>query len=152
MDTIYTTLVFIHVFAAIIGLGPGFTFTFIVRSAQTMSQLKFAYKINHMLHNFVMVGGVLLIVSGLLMGMMNHALFHQGWYVTALILFLIALASGPILLSPKSKPIKAFLAAYEGGEEIPEEYHRLAKKAAPFDMLANIIFILIIVLMILKPF
>lgn len=152
MYTFYRSLIFIHIFSAIIGLGPGFTFTFIVKTAKNMNQLRFAYMINQRLHQFVKIGGFLLLISGLLMGVINHSLFHQGWYITALILFLIALASGPLLLSPKTKPIKEFLSSYSGNETIPEEYYRLAKKAAPYDLFANVIFIIIIALMIIKPF
>jgi hypothetical protein len=58
---------------------------------------------------------------------MNPYLFHAGWYVTSLTLFLIALGFGPIVLSPRSKPIKALLKNYTS-DNIPPEYYKLAKK------------------------
>jgi uncharacterized membrane protein len=132
-------------------MGPGFILSRIVKSAKTMTELKHAYAIKHNLHIFVMIGGTLLLITGLLMGAINSSLFHLGWYLTSLVLFFIALAMGPIILAPKSKPIKTILESYEG-EQIPEEYGRLSKVLFRYESLENMIFLLIIVLMILKPF
>lgn len=151
MNKIYGTLVFIHVISAIVGLGPGFTFIFILKSAKNMAQLRHAYEINRKLHNFVKFGGTLLLITGLLMGSINTGLFTSGWYITSLTLFMIALAMGPLVLSRKLKPVKEFLASYEG-EDIPDQYYQLYKKVAPWEYLTLVVFLIIITLMILKPF
>lgn len=147
----YKLLVFIHVFSAILGLGPGFVMIYVVTQASTMTELRHAYAIRHRLHIFVMVGGTLLLVTGLWMGALKPHLFYTGWYVTSLILFLIALGFGPVMLSPKSKPIKMILANYQG-EKIPDEYYTLARKLFFYERVENIIFLIVIALMILKPF
>lgn len=147
----YNVLVLIHIFSAILGLGPGFVMIYIVTKASNMMELRHAYMIRNRIHIFVMVGGTLLLVTGLLMGWMHPYLFHAGWYVLSLILFLVALAFGPIVLSPRSKPIKALLKNHQG-EEIPEEYYEMAKKLFFFERIENVIFIIVIALMILKPF
>jgi uncharacterized membrane protein len=132
-------------------MGPGFILTTVVKSGNNMTELKHSYKIRHQLHIFVMIGGMLLIVTGLLMGLLNPSLFRMGWYVTSLLLFLVALAMGPLVLSPRSKPIKELLKTHKG-EEIPEDYFRLSKILFRIEHLENFIFIIIITLMILKPF
>jgi uncharacterized membrane protein len=149
--TFYKILVFIHIFSAILGMGPGFILTTVVKSGKNMTELRHSYRIRHKLHIFVMVGGTLLLITGLTMGFINPSMFRMGWYVTSLILFLAALAIGPIVLSPKSKPVKALLASHKG-EDIPEEYWRLSKVLFRFENLENVIFLIIITLMILKPF
>ncbi|MCM3117077.1 DUF2269 domain-containing protein [Neobacillus sp. MER 74] len=151
MITIYKILVFIHIFSAILGMGPGFILTTVVKSGKNMTELRHSYKIRHKLHIFVMIGGTLLLITGLSMGLLNPSLFKMGWYVTSLILFLAALAIGPLVLSPRSKPVKALLESHKG-EEIPAEYWRLSKILFQFENLENIIFLIIISLMILKPF
>ncbi|MFK9090883.1 DUF2269 family protein [Bacillus salipaludis] len=151
MITFYKVVVFIHIFSAILGMGPGFILTTVVKSGKTMTELKHSYKIRHKLHIFVMVGGTLLLLTGLTMGFLNPILFRMGWYVTSLVLFLAALAIGPLVLSPRSKPVKALLESHKG-EEIPEEYWRLSKVLFQYEHLENVIFIIIIALMILKPF
>ena len=151
MATFYKILVFIHIFSAILGMGPGFILIHVVKSAKTMTQLKYAYAIRRKLHTFVMIGGTLLLITGLLMGLLNPGLFQMGWYVTSLVLFLIALAMGPLVLAPKSKPLKHLLETYKG-EDIPEEYIRLSNQLFRYEHIENGIFLIIIALMILKPF
>ncbi|MDY0081726.1 MAG: DUF2269 family protein [Ignavibacteriaceae bacterium] len=141
----------VHVFSAILGMGPGFVMIYIVTKATNMTELRHAYFIRNRLHNFVMVGGTLLLLSGLGMGMINTFLFHAVWYVASLILFVVALAFGPVLLTPRSKPIKEMLKNYNG-DKIPDEYYTLAKKLFLFERIENIIFLIIIVLMILRPY
>jgi uncharacterized membrane protein len=147
----YKVLVLVHIFSAILGMGPGFILTTVVKSGKTMTELRHSYRIRHKLHIFVMIGGILLLFTGVSMGLLNSSLFRMGWYVTSLVLFLAALAIGPLVLSPRSKPVKALLAAHQG-EEIPEEYWRLSKILFRFEHLENLIFLIIIALMILKPF
>lgn len=148
---LYSFLLLVHVFSAILGLGPGFVMIYIVTQAKNMTELKHAYLIRNRVHKFVMVGGTLLLVTGVLMGIMNPGLFYRGWYPTALGLFLVALGFGPFILSPKAKPIKKLLAEHQG-EEIPQEYYRLSKDLFFYERIENVIFLIIIVLMILKPF
>jgi uncharacterized membrane protein len=151
MGTFYQVLVVIHVFSAILGMGPGFILTTVVKKGSTMTELRHSYAIRNSLHIFVMIGGTLLLITGLTMGSINPSLFKMGWYVTSLALFLAALAMGPLVLSPRSKPIKALLQTHQG-EDIPEEYNRLSKELFRYEHLENIIFLIIIALMILKPF
>ncbi|MEO8960969.1 MAG: DUF2269 family protein [Ginsengibacter sp.] len=149
--TFYRILLLVHVFSAILGLGPGFIMIYIVTKAGTMTELRHAYLIRNRLHIFVMVGGTLLLLSGLAMGAINSYLFRIGWYVTSLTLFLIALGFGPVILSPRSKPIKALLKNHTG-DNIPKEYYKLAQKLFFYERIENVIFLIIIVLMVLKPF
>lgn len=147
----YQILVTIHIFSAILGMGPGFIMIYIVTKASTMTELRHAFYIRNRIHVFVMVGGILLLVTGLWMGFLNTYLFRQGWYIVSIILFLITLAAGPFILKPLSTPIKALLAEHEG-EEIPNIYYKMSKRLFFHERILNTIFIVIIALMILKPF
>lgn len=148
--TIYRLLVLIHVLSAIVGLGPGFIMIYVVTRAKTMTELRHAYLIRNRLHIFVMIGGSLLLLTGLAMGTMNPYLFRAAWYVSSLTLFLVALGFGPVVLSPRSKPIKKLLKSYTD-DTIPEEYYGLAKRLFFYERIENVIFLIIIFLMVLKP-
>lgn len=153
MTIFYTILVVIHIFSAIVGLGPGFMLIQVVKSAHTVSQLRHAYAIRKRLHVFVMVGGTLLIVTGLLMGWVHPHLFLRGWYVLSLILFFIALAMGPLVMAPRARSLKTMLASVNDRvEEIPHGYRKLEKDLFFYERLENLLFLIIIALMILKPF
>ncbi len=147
----YDFLVFVHIFSAILGLGPGFFMIFVVKNANNMTELRHAFKIRDQLHMFTMIGGTLLLVSGLIMGFMKPFLFTRGWYVISLGLFLLVLIAGSLVLKPKSAPIKQMLKTHQG-EEIPKEYDEKAKALFFYERLTNIVFLIIIALMILKPF
>ncbi len=149
--SLYKVVLLIHILSAILGLGPGFIMIYVVTRAKNMTELRHAYFIRNRLHIFVMVGGTLLLLSGLTMGAMNPILFELGWYVTSLILFLIALAFGPVFLSPRSRPIKKLLETHQG-EDIPTRYYKLAQELFLYERIENVIFIVIIMLMVLKPF
>jgi len=56
-----------------------------------------------------------------------------------------------LVLSPRSKPIKALINDHQG-EAIPVEYYLLSKKLFLYERIENLIFIAIIILMVLKPF
>lgn len=147
----YDLLLVIHVFSAILGLGPGFVMIYIVSEAKTMSQLRHAYDIRNRIHVFVMVGGTLLLITGIWMGILRPYLWKQFWFTASLILYFIALGSGPIILSPLARPIKQLLNEYEGND-IPEQYVEKARKLFFYERITNVIFLVIIFLMIAKPF
>jgi uncharacterized membrane protein len=147
----YKILLLIHIFSAILGMGPGFVMIYIVTRATNMTELRHAYLIRNRLHIFVMVGGTLLLLTGLAMGSINPYLFLTGWYISSLTLFLIALGFGTVILSPRSKPIKRLLKNHSG-EDIPDEYYKLAKKLFFYERIENVFFLIVIALMILKPF
>lgn len=118
---------------------------------KNMTEVRHAFYLRNRIHIFVMIGGILLLVTGLLMGFLNPALLKQGWYFTSLVLFLITLASGPFVLKPLLKPIQRILTEHEG-EEIPQEYYKYANRLFLSEHILNLILFAIIVLMILKPF
>lgn len=147
----YDLLLVVHIFSAILGLGPGFVMIYIVSEAKTMSDLKHAYHIRNRIHLFVMVGGTLLLITGVWMGILRPYLWKQFWFTGSLILYFIALGAGPTVLSPLAKPIKTLLENYDG-DEIPEQYEQAAKKLFFYERITNVIFLIIIALMITKPF
>lgn len=151
MSTLYSILVFIHIFSAIMGMGPGFILNSMPKTAKTMSELRYAYKLKNRVHIFVMVGGTLLLVTGLLMGFINPYLFSTKWYWLSLGIYLAALAMGPFVLKPISKPIKEMLKQHSG-EEIPANVVLQQRKLTRYEHLINLLFIIVIALMILKPF
>ena len=151
--TFYELLVFIHIFSAILGMGPGLVMTAVVTMSkpENMTEVRHSFKIRNVLHIFTMVGGVLLLITGLWMGYLNTYLWTQGWYIISLTLYLIALAMGPFVLGPISKPMKRSFSEIEG-EEIPLSYKIQSQKLFRYEGIENILFLIIIALMILKPF
>jgi uncharacterized membrane protein len=151
MQTIYSILVVIHIFSAIVGIGPGFILTTIVKSARTMEEIRHAFMLKTKVHVFVMIGGILVLVTGLAMGFIRPYLFNQGWYITSMLLYFLALALGPTLLKKYSYPIKQIL-QNKDRNDIPKEYFTHLNKLLKVEYVENTLLICIIILMILKPF
>lgn len=147
----YNLFLLIHIFSAILGVGPGFVLITVVTKAGTMQELIHAYNIRKRIHIFVIVGGALLLTSGVGMGLLKPHLFLQGWYVLSLLLFIIALALGPTILARKIAPIKLLLKTHHG-KDIPKVYARMAKSLFFYERIELGILSIVIVLMILKPF
>ncbi len=151
MQTIYSILVVIHIFSAIVGIGPGFILTTIVKSARTMEEIRHAFMLKTKVHVFVMIGGILVLVTGLAMGFIRPYLFNQGWYITSMLLYFLALALGPTLLKKYSYPIKQIL-QNKDRNDIPKEYFTHLNKLLKVEYVENTLLICIIILMTLKPF
>lgn len=149
--TLYEILLFVHVFSAIIGLGPGFVMTFIAAKSETMSELRHAFYLRNKIHIFIMVGSTLLLITGIWMGVLNPILFRKGWYTISIVLYFITLAAGPFVLKPIMKPIKEILRT-ETSEAIPTAYDQHAKQLYLVEHITNVLIIIIIALMIVKPF
>ncbi|UOQ84970.1 DUF2269 family protein [Gracilibacillus salinarum] len=151
MNSLYSWIVVIHIFSAIVGIGPGFILTTIVKSAKTLPEVRHAFFIKKKLHIFVMSGGMLLLVSGLLMGLLRPMLFQQGWYITSLILYFFALLLGPTALKRSSAPIKEMLADPQL-TDVPDSYHVLVQRLLRIEYVENTLLLTIILLMVTKPF
>ncbi|MFC4386786.1 DUF2269 family protein [Gracilibacillus marinus] len=151
MQTIYSILVVIHIFSAIVGIGPGFILTTIVKSAKTMEEIRHAFILKTKVHVFVMIGGILVLVTGFAMGLIRPYLFNQGWYITSMLLYFLALALGPTLLKKYSYPIKQII-QNKDRNDVPKEYFTHLNKLLKVEYVENTLLICVIILMILKPF
>ncbi|WP_078060090.1 DUF2269 family protein [Gracilibacillus timonensis] len=151
MMTFYNILILIHIISAIIGIGPGFVLTTIVKHAHTMTDIRFAFTVKRRLHHFIQVGGALLLLSGLLLGVITPSLFQQGWYLTSLVLYLLVLILGATLLRKISAPIRQMLAD-QTLTETPAYYHELRNRLLRVEYAVNALLLVIILLMVLKPF
>ncbi|MCJ7840885.1 DUF2269 domain-containing protein [Lederbergia sp. NSJ-179] len=150
MHQLYTFLVAIHIFAAIIGVGPALVFNRILKTAGNMHELKSAHKIIGKLNPLSSIGFGLLVITGLLMGLMNPSLFKTVWYVAALGLFIILGIYSAFTIEPKMKSMLNISEAHVG-ENIPQEYIQLLNKKAPHDWVQNALLITIFILMVFKP-
>lgn len=150
--TFYQLLLVVHILSAIIGLGPGFVMIYIVTFAQSMEELRYSYRLRHRIHIFVMIGGIGLLITGIWMGILHPYLLKTGWYVVSFILYMVALAMGPFVLKPLLAPIKKFLNEASESDTIPKPYEKLARRLFFWERFEMILFIVIIFLMILKPF
>ncbi|GGP16071.1 DUF2269 family protein [Oceanobacillus neutriphilus] len=150
MYQLYTFLVGIHIFAAIIGLGPILVFNQILKNAGNMNELKNAHKIIGKLNPLSSIGFGLLVTTGLLMGVMNPSLFKTVWYLLALGLFIILGIYSSFTIERKLKSMLNISETHVG-ENIPQEYIELLNQKISHDWVQNALLITIFILMVFKP-
>lgn len=147
----YGVLVLLHVIGAICGIGAQFAQPLLVNRAKTVKQAEFALHVNHAIDKLVVIGTFTVLITGLILGAIHTHLFTQGWYIISLILFITILpVAGAIVPKKVAKQIE-ILKSHKG-DELPESYLTLKKQTVPFNRYTYIATIVIVILMVTKPF
>jgi hypothetical protein len=149
--SLYGLVLFIHVVAAVCGLGATFALPPLMNLPKTVSQAKFAFSVNEKVEKMAKFGSIGLLVTGLIMGWVHPELFKQIWYITAIALYILV---QPIVIAFMPKRMKRQVEILETaeGDELPEEYLSISKELKPFTIILNIIAVVFLLLMTIKPF
>jgi len=147
----YWALLFIHITAAIMGLGAAIVFPIIAKSAKTTSQAKFTLQLLKRLEPFPKAGSIALFVTGLIMGIMNPSLFTSGWYIASIVVYLLTQII-VAWLAPKKMKEQAALLENHFDEQLPPQYAAIGKKLGMMDGISHLALFVMIVLMVFKPF
>jgi hypothetical protein len=148
---LYKVLLTIHILSAIVGIGATFLFPLVLALPRKVKELQLALQILNKGADYPKFGSILLLLTGLGMGALNPSLFQQGWYFTAIALLLSAVLIYVLRILPKMKVAIETVANVEG-DEIPESYFEIKKGMKPFMVAGSVIDVIIIFLMIWKPF
>ncbi|MCT1401346.1 hypothetical protein AK95_09285 [Paenibacillus sp. LC231] len=151
MYYLYTSLLVFHILSAIFGVGPVFLFNMILKRAKSAEQLKYAHHIVEKLNRNANVSFGVILISGLLMGWINPYLFQTEWYIASLVLFFISGMYAIFAVEPILKQMQGIASNPSGPGEISSEYKTLFQRKQSRDMVANLIAVMIILLMVIKP-
>ncbi|MFS0726400.1 DUF2269 family protein [Paenibacillus sp. 1P07SE] len=142
-----------HILASISVIGPTFVVPVIRRSARTAGQLRFALDVTQKLALLPRVGGAVLIITGVWLMIISQLGLSQMWLNLSLLLSLLMVAAIDGLIEPRMKQIKQLASIQQGaGDEIPDELGRLMRKLVPVETVSQLLMLVILVLMVLKPF
>lgn len=151
MQHLYTLLLVFHILSAILGVGPVFLFNKILKRAETVEQLRYAHHIVEKLNRNANYSFGIILVTGLLMGWMNPYLFRTEWYIASLILFFISGLYAIFAVEPLLKQMQGITSNQSVSSKISTEYKMLFQRKQSRDMVANLIAVVIILLMVIKP-
>lgn len=139
-------LILIHVLSAIIGVGPTFFSHVLLRRNQTTEELKASLALLKKLEVFPKVGGVLAVISGLILFFVgNYGSFLQIWLIGSLILYICIQVIVIGFAAPTVQKLSEFLDAHS------DEYLKAHLKANRLFWLASALGTTLFVLMIIKP-
>lgn len=150
MNKIYSLLVFIHIFSAILSVGPLFLMNWILRSAKNVNELKYAHQTVNKISGVAHVSLLILLPTGLLLGMIHPSLFKMIWYDASLALFIVYGVYSHLVVDRKSKALHENIMAYTD-QQIPQQYTTKFRELVSYERIGKMITAVIVFLMVLKP-
>lgn len=146
-------LLVLHILASIAIMGPAFVLPIIRRSARTVSQLRFVFGITTKLAIIPKIGGTVLILTGVWLMIITKMGLSQMWLNVSILLSLLMIVLIDGMIEPRMKKIiKMISESQDQGNELPAEFGLLFKKIVPIETVAQLLMIVILVLMVVKPF
>ncbi|MBS2967908.1 DUF2269 family protein [Metabacillus sp. KIGAM252] len=149
--TIYGIIVLIHVIAAVCGLGATFALPILMNRPKTAAQAHFAIHVNAGIEKLAKIGSITLLVTGIVLGILNPVLFTKIWFIASLIIYVAVQPIAAGILPKRIAEQKAILESHSG-EDLPESYHQIGNSMAPYNGFLHSAAIILIALMVLKPF
>lgn len=146
----YSLVLFIHILAAVMGLGTAFGFPLLVRSAKNVSQAMFTLQIVKNMEVMPKVGSITLLLTGIILGIKEPDLFATSWYIASIVLYLLAQVVVIGKLPRYAKEQMAVLANHQT-EDIPAAYRAIGKKSLQWEFVTHFLAFMLILLMVFKP-
>jgi uncharacterized membrane protein len=146
----YTFLLLIHVISAILAVGANVTYAFWLRAAgRDRQQLLFAIGgVRRLDRTLANPGYVVLLVTGVLMVVTGPWTFETGWIAVSLVLYVATAILGIALFAPA---IRRQLAEADR-DPASEAYEAAARRSSFLGVLTVGIVLVIVTLMVTKPF
>ena len=140
----------IHVLAAITAVGANLTYTYWMRyEGQDRDRLIWTMKGIRRLDNFIATPAyVVLLITGVLMVIGGVFSFQTGWIVAAIALYVVVVVIGIAFYAPA---LKRQIAEAEGDATSPA-YAVAARRSNLIGMFTTVVVLVIVVLMVTKPF
>jgi uncharacterized membrane protein len=157
VDWVLAILLFLHVGGAILAFGPLYAFQILGPMARSEpAHLNFAIRFQRRVGNRLTVPlAVFQGITGLLIvWRVGFELLQRGWLLTAIVLYLIALAIAFLVILPTSKRLDELTSTPPppGASGPPPELVALAKRARMASITNAILILIIVFLMVTKPF
>jgi len=151
MIIFFKFLLLVHILGAICGLGATFASPFIMNSGRNVKSAFTAHMVNAKVEKLAKIGSITLLVSGLIMGFIHPYLFTTGWYLTSIVLYILTQPIVAYLLPRYSRAMLEILEQTKG-EDLPSEYFQIANKTKPLTLTTYVLLVLLVFLMVFKPF
>ncbi|MCG1020288.1 DUF2269 family protein [Sutcliffiella horikoshii] len=147
-------LVLIHVLVAIIGIGPTFFGTILLRKHQTISDLRHNVLLQHKLDYFPKIGGTLAVITGILLVLFgSYGSILQVWLFGSLVLYLGIQVIVIGFISPALSDLQRWLLHPDNraSTQLPPTQTSALHKVSNLYWLTILLGCIIFILMIIKP-
>ena len=151
LEILFKLLLLLHILGAICGLGATFASPFIMKNAKNVRTAAYAHQVNCKVEKLAKMGSVTLLITGLIMGILHPYLFKAGWYLISIGLYILTQPFVAYLIPKHTKTLISILEQNEG-DKLPSDYIQVSKKIAPQTLTAQMILVILVFLMVFKPF
>ncbi|MFS0783664.1 DUF2269 family protein [Bacillus sp. 1P06AnD] len=149
--TLFGLLILLHVTAAVCGIGGTFIMPLVISYPKTVSQALFSIELYRGISKVAKIGGIVLLLTGVLMGIMNTYLWGEIWFTASLVLYVLIQPIFIVMIPRKlDRQVDALKSAED--ERLPSHYLGIAKEMAPWSAIAHTATFLLVILMVWKPF
>lgn len=141
---------YIHVLAAVTSLGVALVFPIMSRTAKTSIEARQTVELFQKLKYVPYIGSLILaLTTGILLSL-EPKLVSQSWFVYSLVVYFLVQIYVAGSLPRRLKNQMVILEAHTD-EEVPMQYKLLMRKFLPFEMLSQLLAVLLIFLLVFKP-
>lgn len=151
LEILFKLLLLLHILGAICGLGATFASPFIMKNARNVRTAAYAHMVNGKVEKLAKIGSITLLLTGLIMAIIHPYLFKTGWYIVSIALYILTQPIVAYLIPKHTKTLISILGQAEG-DELPYDYIQVSKKIAPLTMAAQVLLVILVFLMVFKPF
>ncbi|RUL50908.1 DUF2269 family protein [Lysinibacillus antri] len=151
MDILFLLVLVLHILGAICGLGATFASPYIMKGARNVRTATYAHAVNARIEKLAKMGSITLLVTGLIMAIIHPYLFTTGWYIVSIVLYILTQPIVAYFIPKHTKTLVSILATAKD-DELPSEYIQVLKKIAPLTVTTQVLLVILVVLMVFKPF
>jgi uncharacterized membrane protein len=151
MISLFGVLLVLHVLGATVMAGLMFITPIIRSSARTAGQLRFVFHVTHKLKQLPLIGGAVLLITGIWLMIISKTGVSQMWLDLSILLLILMVVIINAAIEPRMKKIIDMVASGHG-EDLPSEYRPSMKKIMPWESAAQLLMVAVFVLMVMKPF
>jgi uncharacterized membrane protein len=146
----FLLLKFVHIVAAIVAIGTNVTYAFWLRRAgRDPDKLPWAIRGIQTLDNrLANPAYILLLITGVLMVLSGAFSFQTGWIAAALVLYVVLVLVGIFVYAPT---VRRQLAEAERDPGSPE-YAAIERRSTQLGIITLVVVLVIVALMVTKPF
>jgi len=147
-------LVLIHVLSAIIGVGPAFFNHVLLKSGQSLSEMRHSMTLFKKLELFPKIGGTLAVLSGIALAWNgDYGKFTQLWMIGSLVVYIVIQLLIIVLIAPAASKVTKWLGdpANRDAASLPAEQQAYFRKAQNVLWLVSILGVVLFIFMIMKP-
>lgn len=143
-------LQYIHIFAAVTGLGVAFGFSILLRIARSVTEAKHTLQLFDRFGFIPHIGSAVLLATSVIMVIQEPMLLSKVWFTTSIAAYILVQGYVAGKLPKLMRALSNILETHTE-EGFPESYWSTAQKAIPLERTTQLLSVILLLLLVFKP-